>query len=194
MLGQAAGRQTQSNIADPALQIADTPTLSPIPPTATIQPPSSTASPIVSLATSVASDTTRLFAFIQAPVGFVPEPFVILTAFSTVPGSGQLSIRGFTDGRQFVCDATPCRVVLQGNARFTFRAYDEFGHASDEVLADVSLTQSTDGYLVTINHVSQFTTFVDACSVTWGLGDETNATWDSFVQFPLPKGKSIEIR
>ncbi|HXQ36434.1 MAG TPA: hypothetical protein VN843_20645, partial [Anaerolineales bacterium] len=52
------------------------------------------------------------------------------------------------------------------------------------MIASVRVSQNQTGYIVTIDSVSQFTTFSDACSLTWGVSDETNATWDSFVQFP----------
>ena len=182
---RALEERIQSDALDPGLQIVNTSTTTLLPATRTIQPPTSTESPIVNLVTPDPASATRLFAFIQAPVGLVPEPFVILTAFSSIPRPGQISIRGFSNGLEFICDATPCKVILQSESRVVFRAFDEFGNVSPEVIAVVTLTPGTDGYLVTISHVSQFTTFVDSCSLVWGLGDETNATWDSFVQFPF---------
>ncbi|HUG33814.1 MAG TPA: hypothetical protein VMJ90_03515 [Anaerolineales bacterium] len=75
-------------------------------------------------------------------------------------------------------------MTLESSARFVFRAYAESGASSDEVIATVNVAQDGTGYLVTINLVSQFTTFTDSCSVAWGVQDQTGATWDSFVQFP----------
>jgi hypothetical protein len=48
----------------------------------------------------------------------------------------------------------------------------------------VSVNSDSQGYLVTIDSVSQFTSFVDSCSIAWNVRDEENARWDSFVQFP----------
>lgn len=75
-------------------------------------------------------------------------------------------------------------ISLDSSARFVFRAYTESGASSDEVIATVDVRQDGDGYLVTVNVVSQFTTFSDSCSLAWGVQDEAGATWDSFVQFP----------
>jgi hypothetical protein len=75
-------------------------------------------------------------------------------------------------------------MTLESSARFVFRAYTESGASSDDVIATVTVTQDGTGYLVTINLVSQFTTFSDSCSLVWGVQDQTGATWDSFVQFP----------
>jgi len=73
---------------------------------------------------------------------------------------------------------------LESSARFVFRAYAESGASSDDVIATVTVAQDGNGYLVTINLVSQFTTFSDSCSLAWGVQDQAGATWDSFVQFP----------
>ena len=101
-----------------------------------------------------------------------------------MPRVGSLSIRGLIEAREFICAQTPCAVALQSSSRFVFRAYDNSGRASDQVIASVSVTQVQGGFLVTVDQVSQFTAFTDACSAVWATVDETNATWDSFVQFP----------
>ena len=78
----------------------------------------------------------------------------------------------------------PVLIDLQSSSRFVFRAYSETGEASEEVIASVNVARAQDGYTVTIDSVNQFTTFTDSCSLIWGVQDETNATWDDFVQFP----------
>jgi hypothetical protein len=55
---------------------------------------------------------------------------------------------------------------------------------SDEVIATVTVSQAQTGYTVTVNTVSQFSTFTNSCSKAWGVFDENNVTWDDFVQFP----------
>lgn len=125
-----------------------------------------------------------LQAFIQAPNGLVSEPYVILTAFSSLPRTESVTIRGFVNTREFICTQFPCKINIQGDSRFVFSAFTDSGATSEEVIASVRVSQNQNGYIVTIDSVSQFTTFTDACSLTWGVPDETNATWDSFVQFP----------
>jgi len=152
----------------PATPSLLTATPSAIPPTEILQP--------------FVAFTPGLYAFIQAPNGHVSSPYVILTAFSSLPQP--LTIRGIVNSRDFICTQSPCVITLQSSARFVFRAFDDSGDASDEVIATVNVTQDQSGYLVTINLVSQFTTFNDSCSLAWGVRDESNATWDSFVQSP----------
>jgi hypothetical protein len=65
-----------------------------------------------------------------------------------------------------------------------FAAYAESGESSETVIASVSVTRTDAGYLVTIDSVSQFTTFSNSCSIAWGVSDEANVSWDDFVQFP----------
>jgi hypothetical protein len=65
-----------------------------------------------------------------------------------------------------------------------FAAYADNGASSETVIASVSVTKVTDGYLVTIDSVSQFALFTNSCSLAWGVSDAQNVTWDDFVQFP----------
>ena len=126
-----------------------------------------------------------IFAFIQAPNGYVERPYVILTAFASIARSESAVIRGFVDSTEFICADTPCAVYLdRGSARIIFRAYTSTGESSEEVISSVSVTNDAQGYLVNIDSVSQFESFVDSCSLVWGVRDEENASWDSFVQFP----------
>jgi hypothetical protein len=166
------------------LQAADTatPTM-----TATLLPvASSTATlrPSGDVSSPTGPGSARLYAYVQAPSGALERPYVILKAFSAPPRAVPLSIRGFVDSQEFICPSDSCVMHLDGNARFVFRAYSEDGLVSDEVISTVDVTRGQDGFFVTINTVSQFTTFVNACSNLWGIYDETNVTWDDFVQFP----------
>jgi hypothetical protein len=65
-----------------------------------------------------------------------------------------------------------------------FAAYADSGESSETVIASVSVTQTDEGYFVTIDSVSQFTLFANSCSLAWGVSDEAGVTWDDFVQFP----------
>ena len=166
------------------LQAADTSTPTS---TATLQPAASSTATIGPLGGSPAPTgpgSARLYAYLQAPSGALERPYVILKAFSSPPRTVPLSIRGFVDSQEFICPTDSCVMFLEGNARFVFRAYSEDGLVSDEVISTVDVTRGDAGYFVTINTVSQFTTFVNACSNIWGIYDETNVTWDDFVQFP----------
>jgi hypothetical protein len=177
--GEPAAVQAALQTGIPATETA-------VPPTATraLPFPTSTGSPPISLPTSSNVLPTGLYAFIQAPEGTVPEPYVILSAFSGLPTSVSITIRGFVNSEEFVCTISPCAIPLQTSSRLVFAAYADTGESSETVIASVSVTRTDDGYLVTIDSVSQFTTFNNSCSIAWGVSDEANVTWDDFVQFP----------
>lgn len=143
-----------------------------------------TSFPLTSTPAALAIYSEQLYAFIQAPVGVVKQPYVILTAFSSVSRAQTLVINGYINSEEFVCDQFPCFVLLKGSSRFVFRTYSDNGQASDEVIASVSVNPSGDGYKVGIDSVNQFTNFTDSCAVIWGVSDLENAQWDNFVQFP----------
>lgn len=128
--------------------------------------------------------TTNLYAFVQAPNGTVPEPYVILTAFAALPKTVTVTIRGFINSDEFICTQIPCQIKLPGSSRLVFTAYADTGETSETVIASVSVTRTADGYLVTIDSISQFNLFSNACSIAWGVSDQANVTWDDFVQFP----------
>ncbi|MDQ2693091.1 MAG: hypothetical protein M3Y68_13720 [Chloroflexota bacterium] len=169
-----------------ALQTAAPGTDTPGPPAATASPPfqDSTATPQISLPTSSSVLPSGLYTFIEAPIGPVSQPYVILSAFSSLPSSVSVSIRGFVNTDEFICTQSPCAINLQTSSRLVFAAYAESGESSETVIASVSVTQTDAGYIVTIESVSQFTVFNNSCSAAWGVFEQNNATWDDFVQFP----------
>ena len=187
LVAQAEAVADEKGGIQPALQaqatstITGTPTL---PLTATLPFQTSTESPLLSLPTSVSVLPSGLYAFIEAPIGPVPEPFVILSAFSAVPTQVSLVIRGFINADEFICTASPCAIDLQTSSRLVFAAYADSGESSETVIASVSVTRTDAGYLVTIDSVSQFHTFANACAIAWRVFDESNVVWDDFVQFP----------
>ena len=167
--------------AEPTSTVTGTPFL-PLTPTLPFQ--TSTELPPVSLPTSVNVLSSGLYVFIEAPIGPIAEPYVILSAFYTLPTQVSIIIRGFINTEEFVCTASPCAINLQTSSRIVFAAYADTGEASGTVFASVSVTQTDDGYLVTIDSVSQFHTFTNACAIVWNAFDLSNAAWDDFVQFP----------
>ena len=174
----------QLSVEDSILQATDTITPTIIQSASTLLASTSTVLPPSDLVTPSGIISPGLYAFIQAPNGIVSSPYVILTAFSSLPRSEDVTISGFINSQEFICTQSPCIIPVQSNARFVFRAFTDSGAVSAEVIASVRVSQNQDGYLVTIDSVTQFATFSDSCSLTWGVPDETNATWDSFVQLP----------
>ena len=179
---QAAGDPSIS--AWPLLQSGATPTFSATP-TSTLLPAAlSTTTPFSSSSSSVISPTGAVYTFVRAPIGYVSRPYVILTAFASIPRSEVTLIKGYIDSFEFVCAKSPCLVYLEGSARLVFQALTTSGGSSIETIASISVTNDQQGYKVTVDSVNQFTSFVDSCSLLWGVKDDENATWDSFVQFP----------
>ncbi len=145
----------------------------------------STSFPVLNLTAPPIASSLTLYAFIRAPSGLVARPYVILTAFASIPRSGSVFISGFADTQEFICTVTPCVLYLQpGSTKFVFRAYSDSGETSEEIIASVRVSQVENGFLVTIESVSQFTIFTDSCSLTWGVDTAEEVSWDDFVQFP----------
>ncbi|HET9589150.1 MAG TPA: hypothetical protein VFO91_10210, partial [Anaerolineales bacterium] len=171
----------------PRVQVANTSTSTPTF-TPTNPPPASLTAaglPVIDLTSPPIAITLSLHAFIRAPSGTVARPYVILTAFASIPRTGSVGIRGVMDSQEFICPTTPCILYLQpGSIRFVFQAFSDLGETSEEVIASVNVTQVENGYLVVLESVSQFTVFTDSCSQVWGLQSEQEVRWDDFVQFP----------
>lgn len=168
--------QNQLQAATPTLTSTSTPAAAFPSSTPTLVPLSGLVTPV---------GPSILYAYIQAPSGPLSAPYVILKAFSAHPREENLSIRGFINSQEFVCPAASCVMYLETSSRFDFRAYSDQGGVSEEVIASVTVTQTQNGYLVTIDSVNQFTTFRNACANIWGVYDDNNVPWDDFVQFPF---------
>lgn len=182
---QANADQRDTEILN--LQVADTSTGTPAFTQTNPAPlsPTSTTLPVIDLTAPPIASTFSVHAFIQAPRGVVARPYVILTAFASIPRTGKVFISGAVDGVEFLCPDTPCLLYLEsGTHRFVFRSYTDTGEGSEEVIATVRVTQLENGYTVVIETVSQFTVFTDSCSRVWGLQSEQEVSWDDFVQFP----------
>jgi hypothetical protein len=182
LVAQAEAVPGAREMIQPAVQAQTTSTVS-----STSAPPlqTSTETPTFSLPTSVNVFPSGLYTFIEAPIGPVPQPFVILTAFSALPTQVSIVIRGFINSDEFICTVSPCAINLQTSSRLVFAAYADSGESSETVIATVSVTRTDSGYLVTIDSVSQFQTFTNSCGIAWNLFDQSNVAWDDFVQFPF---------
>jgi len=110
---QAKAVAYQAGMAKLALQTGSPSTSTPTPPQAISTLPFLTSTGSVSLPTSSSLLPTGLYAFIEAPKGLVPKPYVILSAFSGLPRTVSVTIRGFVNSDEFVCTQSPCAVDLQ---------------------------------------------------------------------------------
>jgi hypothetical protein len=182
---QAKFVAVETSMMQPALQVETTSSVTPTPPLIETLPfQTSTETPPISLPTSISVLPSGLYAYIEAPIGPVPQPYVILSAFSAIPTQISITIRGFVNSDEFICTSSPCAISLQTSSRLVFAGYADSGETSEPVIASVSVTRTDDGYLVTIDSVSQFQTFNNSCGIAWNVFDESNVAWDDFVQFP----------
>src|SRR5215213_8723251 len=93
---QAKAVVNQAGLVKSALQTGSPSTATPIPQaTSTLPLLTSTGSPVASLPTSSSLLPSGLYAFIEAPKGLLPKPYVILSAFSGLPRTVSVTIRGF---------------------------------------------------------------------------------------------------
>src|SRR6266498_2283802 len=182
---QAKAVASESMIVQSALQTDSTVTPTPSLFQVTLPLPSltSTSIPENSLPTSSSVLPSGLYAFIQVPSGPVERPYVVLVAFASTPRTISTTIKGLLNSQEFICPRSPCAVGLQTSSRLVFAAYGDSGESSETVIASVSVTSTVNGYLVTIDSVSQFNIFSNSCSNAWGVSDTENVTWDDFVQF-----------
>ena len=125
-----------------------------------------------------------LAAFIFAPSGVLPYPYVILTAFEPA-GDTYIEIKGYVNLSEFVCKGSPCGVPLTESSTIVFKANNSRGDVSDQIQARVRVESKDGGYLVIIESVNQFTMYRDACAKVWGVKDEIGQSWSQFPQSPF---------
>ena len=165
----------------PLLETATGVTFSQAPTSSSTSVPGSTNTPgIEPTLPPISSD---LYAFIQAPEGPVPLPYVTLFGFQAIPEI-LIEISGVLNSREFICRGSPCALPVDASSILVFRARSSVGSISEDVSATIRVEQGSDGYYVYVDTVSQFSVFADACLRFWDFRDLTNPVWAEFVQFP----------
>lgn len=143
-----------------------------------------------------ASYDQQLIAFIDSPNQPQNEPYVVLTAyFSDGITTGVIKMQGNLYDTSFSCTETPCRLLVNTSSVITFQALTDSGLSSNIVQANINVSRSGEQYLVSIEAVSQFSVFSDACSGTWGPSTSNSLSWGNFVQIPsrLNTGKNLHL-
>jgi hypothetical protein len=136
------------------------------------------------LGLSLANSDQDVRAFIHAPPGLLPQPYVILTAFDPILASS-VEIRGYENLREFMCTSSPCALPLNGSSTISFKAYSSSGSESSEVVARVRVENKNGGYYVIIESVNQYALYRDTCSNIWNVKDEIGETWARFPETPF---------
>jgi hypothetical protein len=176
-------------------QAVPAPTSFPVPPVSLISPVSYSNS-LPEIIPVQATFDQQLISFIDSPTIPQIEPFVVLTAyFSDGITTGNIKIRGNLYDKSFSCAETPCRLTVTTSSVITFQAFTDSGLSSNIVQANINVTKSGELYLVTVEAVSQFSVFSDACSGLWGPSTSNSLPWGNFVQIPsrLNTGKNLHL-
>ncbi len=141
-----------------------------------------TSTPVIRLA--VRSEPV-LYVFINVPSGPVVEPYVVLSAYRSVPSITPLQITGRINNTEFICPDTPCRLAVTPNVKIIFQAQGPLGETSNQVQATVRIETREDGYYVFLEQVSQYFTYQDACATMWGIDPrKTDLAWAELPQQP----------
>lgn len=128
---------------------------------------------------------SKLQVFIRAPEELVKEPYVILSGYQTYTSDPRpISISGTTGFESFECASSPCSINFAQSGNITFQAFNDQGVASPENTANVLVTQTSDGYRVSITSVGNFAVFSDACGSLWHKLNEPPPSWAFFPQDP----------
>jgi hypothetical protein len=145
-----------------------------------------TATPTLLLPVAPQGGSSVVYAFIEAPRGALPYPYVVLSGFHSGSFASDLQIVGTLNVTDFTCPGSPCVVPLElGESRIVFKSVLGTGESSDSVFALVWAEQQADGYHVKIESVSQFFgVFGDACLAAWKIEDDTYPSWAEFPQYP----------
>lgn len=134
-----------------------------------------------------------LMAFITAPKGVSPRPFVILSAYGAAPGDSISGIKGKIGPVEFNCPGSRCLLPVLLDSMIAFHAYTQSGNSSPEVTATVRMNWSAEGYTVSIESLSPVVIFADYCGEVWELGAGPKPNWAMFPQSPEELGSSTEL-
>ena len=127
----------------------------------------------------------RLQAFISAPDGPVVQPYVILSGFQTYSSTaGPVSISGTVGNESFECATSPCMLNFPQSGDIVFHAQNSNGDVSDDNKATVAVTNSANGYYLTIVTLKDFVLFSDACGALWQNVNNERPAWAFFPQNP----------
>lgn len=149
--------------------------------TPTITPIATNSTPVIRLALRI---NPVIYAFINAPAEPVPEPYVILSAYRSVANINPLQITGRINNIGFICPGMPCRLAVTPNAKIIFQAQGPSGETSAQVQATVRVERHEDGFLVSLEQISQFFAYRDACASMWNILPGDSPKWDSLPQQP----------
>lgn len=125
-----------------------------------------------------------LMVFIEAPVGAVLQPYVILTAYEAVPGTSQISIRGTVNFNQFSCDVPRCALTLLLDSTIVFQPVTRTGETGPQISAFVRVSRQGGRFNVQVESTSPETTFKDSCSEIWAVPKVIDSAWAAFYQSP----------
>jgi len=153
-------------------------------PTPTLVPTKSftpTASPIP-LQIPLTEET--LMAFITAPKGTVPQPYVVLTTYGATEEDPVKEIQGKLGLVDFTCPGAKCLLSVPSDNTLAITARSQAGFVSQEVKATVRVNWLEDGFEVSIESLNPAVVSTDYCAGVWELGGGQVPAWAVFPQSP----------
>jgi hypothetical protein len=107
-----------------------------------------------------------------------------VNAYEPISGEQITSIAGMIGSIPFQCEGSRCDVPVEQDARLTVWANSSLGDESEHVIAEVRVSRLDGGYTVSLNILSGYSTYTDACAEIWGIKPSAQTPWSTFPQSP----------
>ncbi|MBM3150989.1 MAG: hypothetical protein FJZ96_02085 [Chloroflexi bacterium] len=127
-----------------------------------------------------------LYAYVDAPAGIVTRPYVILSAFGSLPQSTALELAGVVGaGDEFICPGTPCELTVSTDSVIRFWAYTSQGDRSPEYKATVRITTPVPGgYKMEVEAIEPDLYYADSCAPIWDMYSVQAPGWAGMPRTP----------
>ena len=132
-------------------------------------------------------------AFITAPVGVVPQPYVILTSYGATEEDPVKEIQGKLGLVDFSCPGAKCLLSVEFDNTLAIRAITQAGLASQEVRATVRVNRLEDGFEVSVESLNPAVLFTDYCAGVWEQSGVQSPNWGVFPQSPTELATNKEF-
>lgn len=121
--------------------------------------------------------------YLAAPVGYVKEPYVIISAYEPLTTSKIVRINGIINERsQFTCSGSRCEVPLNQDSSIEYWAESSNGEISAHKTGTARYSLSEEGYRVTLEATTAVNEWTDACALKFGIDTPGNIRW---AQMPI---------
>ncbi|TLN22466.1 hypothetical protein FDZ74_04410, partial [bacterium] len=126
----------------------------------------------------VTMNVPDMVVYMAAPVGFVKEPYVILSAYEPLASSKITRISGIINEKtQFTCPGDRCEVPLKADSTIEYWAETDKGETSKHNTGTVRYGLSEEGYKVTLEATTPVSEWTDTCALKFGLDVPSDSKW-----------------